>query len=149
MDYRDLKFYQRAREVLIGVDREVKSWQRGLQSDTIARQLFRASSSIGANIAEGHGRHLGKEYVHFLLIAQGSANEVDHWLHTALDTGIGHADHLNELIALNIETRKMRSSTIITLNRSSDTKQVSESPILYPRSPVVDIEISEVDDDSS
>jgi len=43
----------------------------------MAKQLLRAVTSIGANIAEGYGRNEGKEYVRFLQIAYGSANEVD------------------------------------------------------------------------
>jgi len=58
-------------------------------------QLFRSVISIGANIAEGHGRHVGLEYIHYLIIAQGSANEVDHWLNTALDRLIGSVIELN------------------------------------------------------
>jgi four helix bundle protein len=147
MDYRDLKFYQRARQVLIGVDREIKTWSRGVQSDVIARQLFRAASSIGANIAEGHGRHHGKEYVHYLLIARGSANEVDHWLHSALDSGVGRKDELQNLIALKNETRKMLSATITSLARSEESHQVGESPIPYPLFPSKELEDSEKEDD--
>lgn len=39
-------------------------------------QLRRASVSITANIAEGFERYSRKEYVHFLVIAKGSAGEV-------------------------------------------------------------------------
>jgi four helix bundle protein len=46
-----------------------------MQAQEISRQLLRSAMSIGANIAEGHGRHEGAEYIHYLIIAQGSANE--------------------------------------------------------------------------
>ncbi len=95
MDYRDLKIYQKPREVVQLLNKIMNSWPKTMQSQEIKRQLFRSATSIGANIAEGHGRHVGQEYIHYLTIAQGSANEVDHWLNTALDCGIGSAKELN------------------------------------------------------
>ena len=74
-NYQDLIFYQKARQVAKGVDRLIKSWPKTMQAQEISRQLFRSATSVGANIAEGHGRHQGSGYVHYLIIAQGSANE--------------------------------------------------------------------------
>ncbi len=48
--------------------------------DFLILQLFRATSSIGANIAEGYGRYYTKSYRHFLSIARGSCFEVEYWL---------------------------------------------------------------------
>ena len=98
-----------------------------MQAQEIARQVFRATTSVGANIAEGHGRHIGQEYIHYLIIAQGSANEVDHWLNTALDCGVGNTENVKRILALNLETRKMLSATIISL-RNQGSKSVHETP---------------------
>lgn len=68
--YRDLIFYQRAQEVVKGVNQLISTWSKTTQTQVISRQLFRAVTSVGANIAEGHGRHQGKEYIHYLTIAQ-------------------------------------------------------------------------------
>ncbi len=48
--------------------------------DSIARQLTRSATSIGANIAEGHGRFGLPSYRNHLSIAKGSACETDSWL---------------------------------------------------------------------
>jgi len=133
MDYRELKFYQTAREVSIGINNEIKKWPSTLQTYSISRQLFRAATSVGANIAEGHGRHIGLEYIHYLRISQGSANEVDHWLNTALDIHIGSPEELRRLINRNNETRKMLSATIKTLQKK--TKQTREPLIPYSFDP--------------
>lgn len=46
-------------------------------------QIRRASVSIMANIAEGHGRRTNAEFANFLSMARGSAAEVQSHLHIA------------------------------------------------------------------
>ena len=46
-------------------------------------QIRRASVSIMANIAEGHGRRSNAEFANFLNLARGSAHEVQSHLHIA------------------------------------------------------------------
>jgi four helix bundle protein len=129
--YRDLIFYQKAQEVVRGVDLLIKTWPQSLQVQEISRQLFRSAISVGANIAEGHGRHQGREYIHFLTISQGSANEVDHWLHTALDCNLGQEEDIIRLIQLNNEVQKMLNATINTLHARQRRKSVRETPNPY------------------
>jgi four helix bundle protein len=131
MDYRDLVLYQKACVVVKKLNTLINTWPKSMQSQEISRQLFRAAASIGANIAEGHGRHKGQEYVHYLTIAQGSANEVDHWLNTALDCGLASEKDLQDLIRLNNETRKMLTSSISTLRKQLDSKVLREAPSPY------------------
>lgn len=50
-------------------------------------QIRRASVSIMANIAEGHGRRTNSEFANFLNVARGSATEVQSHLHVALGLG--------------------------------------------------------------
>jgi four helix bundle protein len=124
-DYRELGFYQKARQVTIGVNALIKNWTKTMQAQEISRQLFRSSTSVGANIAEGHGRYKGIEYVRYLVIAQGSANETDHWLNTSLDSGLGPEERVKELISLNNEVRRMLSASINTL-RSKNPRSIRE-----------------------
>ena len=135
MDYRGLAFYQKAREVVRGVYKDTRNWPKEMFAQDIARQLARAATSVGANIAEGHGRHAAAEYIHYLYIAQGSANEVDHWLHTALDCNIGTPDKLNELIQINNEVRKMLATAIGTLRKRQNSNSVREISDPYSPNP--------------
>lgn len=134
-DYRELVFYQKAQEMVKDVDALVKTWPRSMQEQEISRQLFRATTSVGANIAEGHGRHQGREYIHYLTIAQGSANEVDHWLHTSIDCQLRNGAEIKRLISLNAEVCKMLATTIRTLKSRQPTKSVREDSLPYTLAP--------------
>ncbi len=130
-NYQELLFYQKAREVVKKVDILIKQLPKTMQAQEISRQLFRAATSIGANIAEGHGRHQGSEYIHFLIIAQGSANETEHWLNTALDCGLGPADRINEILKLNNETIRMITSTISSIRAKQGIKNIRDDQSDY------------------
>lgn len=114
-DYRDLIFHQRAREVIKGIDDLIKTWPKIMQAQEISGQVFRSAMSIGVNIAEGHRGHEGSEYIHYLIIAQGSANETDHWLHAIIDIGLSPKENVDSLIKQNNEVHRMITSSISTL----------------------------------
>jgi len=135
MDYRQLVFYQKAQLVVQNLNTEIKRWPKTMQSQEIARQLFRSAISVGANIAEGHGRHDGAEYIHFLTISQGSANEVDHWLNTALACEIGNPQVMQMCIEINNEVRKMLFAAINTLRSHQTGKSVREPSPPYSPDP--------------
>ena len=61
----------------------VRGWDQ-FDRWTVGQQLVRAADSIGANIAEAYGRHSHRERRRFVVIARGSALEVEHWVDTAL-----------------------------------------------------------------
>lgn len=130
-NYRELTFYKKSRLLTQGCDHLIKSWPKITQAQEIARQMFRSASSVGANIAEGHGRYEGAEYVRYLVIAQASANETDHWLNTALDIGPGSEEEIRSLIALNIEVRKMLSATLKTIRGKNISKSIREEQSEY------------------
>jgi four helix bundle protein len=53
------------------------------EKDTLGKQIFRASDSIGANIAEGSGRYNFADNRRFVKIARGSLHETRYWLKRA------------------------------------------------------------------
>ncbi len=130
-NYQDLVFYQKARQVAQAVDTLIKSWPKSMQAQEISRQLFRSATSVGANIAEGHGRHQGNEYVHYLIIAQGSANETEHWLHTAQDCGLGSSEEIDEILKTNNEVLRMITSAISTIRSKQGSKNLREDKSEY------------------
>jgi four helix bundle protein len=67
---------EEAIDFVISVYKETEAFPKE-EKFGLTSQLRRAAVSIPANIAEGAARRSGKEFVHFLSNAQGSASEVD------------------------------------------------------------------------
>lgn len=130
-NYQELIFYQKARQVAIRIDAQIKHWPKTMQAQEIAHQLFRSATSVGANIAEGHGRYQGTEYIHYLVIAQGSANETEHWLCTAQDCGIGSGEEIKEILSINNEVVRMLAAAISSIRADQGTKNIWEEEAEY------------------
>jgi four helix bundle protein len=126
-NYQELIFYQKARQVVKAIDTLIKNWPKTMQAQEISRQLFRSATSVGANIAEGHRRHEGTEYIHFLIIAQGSANETEHWLNTSKDCQLGSIEKVDAILKLNNEVVRMITSTISTIRAKQGAKNIREA----------------------
>jgi len=84
-NYRRLDVWKAAHQLTLQVYRETARFPTH-ERFGLTVQLRRAAVSIGANIAEGSGRG-GKEYARFLMIAAGSASEVEYLLLVATDLG--------------------------------------------------------------
>ena len=72
----------------------------------LVSQMDRSAVSIPSNIAEGYGRAMTKDYLHFLRIARGSAYELETQLVLAQDLGLCTEERgLRVQIALQEEVR--------------------------------------------
>ena len=83
----DLAIWQRARQLAVDVYREVVPALPKEEQWGLASQLRRASVSVVANIAEGHGRYYFQERVRSCYLARGSLEEVETLLILAQDLG--------------------------------------------------------------
>jgi len=80
--YRDLVVWQKAVELAVACHQAAKRLPKE-EMYGLSMQIRRASVSVSANIAEGHGRdHLG-DYLHHLSIANGSLMELETLLQIA------------------------------------------------------------------
>jgi four helix bundle protein len=100
-DFKELKVWKKAHELTLDVYRATDTFPKaewfGLRS-----QIRRASSSIGANLAEGCGRRRDGEFGRFVSIALGSASELECHLLLARDLRyLEHVDH--ELIQAQLD----------------------------------------------
>jgi len=109
--YRDLMVWQRAHENLLDILHLVDDFPNTRVAWEIERQLVRSAGSIGANIAEGQGRHrFGRrmnDRQNFFEIAYGSATETDNWLQVIADVGWVDRDRIRVLQARNEEVMRM------------------------------------------
>jgi four helix bundle protein len=85
--FRDLIAYQRAIVLADDLRAEIRTWP-SLDQWTVGIQLLRAADSVGANIAEAHGRATPADQQRFLLFARGSAYETQHWIECAFSRSL-------------------------------------------------------------
>jgi four helix bundle protein len=78
----------------------------------LTSQLKRAASSIAANIAEGCGRGSDADFRRFLLIAMGSASELESHLLLAKDLGFMPEGDYDRLDNMTTEVKRMLAALI-------------------------------------
>jgi four helix bundle protein len=95
-DFRDRRVWTTAHELTLFVYKQIRTFPKE-EMYGLTSQLQRASSSIGANIAEGCGRRSDAEMKRFLQVARGAASEVEYHLLLAKDLQFLTADEFNDL----------------------------------------------------
>ena len=86
-------------------------------------QMRRAASSIGANIAEGCGRESDAELNRFLVIAMGSASELEYHLVLSRDLGFLLPEAYSELNDKIREVKKMLASFVQNLRLTGEARR--------------------------
>jgi four helix bundle protein len=87
--FEEIQAWQKAYQVTLDVYRITENGKFA-RDFGLRDQIRRASVSVMANIAEGHGRRSNIEFANFLNVARGSAHEVQSHLHVAL--GLGYVE---------------------------------------------------------
>jgi four helix bundle protein len=81
-NFENLRVYKLSEELADEIWKIVFRWNM-FAKDTVGKQIVRSADSIGANIAEGTGRHNFLDNQRFVKIARGSLNETQHFLRRA------------------------------------------------------------------
>lgn len=115
--YRELKVWQKAIDLVVECYRYSASFPKS-ETYGLASQIRRAAASIPANIAEGYGRGSRKEYIQFLLIAQGSLKELETHLIIAEKLNYGTRSQTELLLSHSSEIGRMLTSLIRKLRSS-------------------------------
>lgn len=114
--YKDLLVYQKSKTLTIDIIKYFSKEKVAYDKKFLINQIFRAISSIPANIAEGYGRNSKKNFRQFVNITRGSSFEVDCWLDILKDTEIISNDKFLEFNKRNTEISKMLSGLMKKLS---------------------------------
>lgn len=116
-DYKDLIVYKKAKEnFLVLFNYYSKNPKLSWTERFLIEQLLRAVASVGANLAEGYGRHYKQEYRRFVAIARGSALEVEHWINLLLEIRPQDKEVLENCLVINTEVVKMLTKMMKNLS---------------------------------
>jgi len=85
----------------------------------LTSQTRRAAASVPANIAEGQGRRLTKEFLYFLANARGSLLELDTHLELAVRLRYTTAEKHSSLLSQMHEVGKLLNGLMRSIQQSS------------------------------
>lgn len=123
--YRDLLVWQKARVFAKDIYILTRSFPRN-ETFGLVSQMRRSAVSIACNIAEGHGRWTRGDYRRFLLIARGSAFELETQLIIASD--IGYVEDPEALIERTNEIARMLNGLLRYLGKVPRKPPVTRHP---------------------
>src|SRR5262245_12305042 len=121
--HRNLIVWQRAQELAHRMIQLTQRLPQNWANAVLARQIISAATSIGANIAEGHGRYTPGAHGNHLSIAKGSAAETDSWLDILRREGRITPEEEAPLHAECMEIMAMLKSKILDLERLEQGRQ--------------------------
>ena len=94
--FTDLKVWQDSHNITVQVYKITNQFPTK-EKYSLSSQICRASSSIGANIAEGFGRFHYKDKIRFFQNARGSAFELQNHFYLARDLGYIDSETVSNL----------------------------------------------------
>jgi four helix bundle protein len=96
---------------IVNVYKELK--RRGCDI-TLARQILKAGTSIGANVCEARNGQSENDFIHKLSISQKEGSETDYWIRLLYATGYLNEKESKSLTSNVSELNRMIRSTILT-----------------------------------
>jgi four helix bundle protein len=124
--HRGLIVWQKAMDLVVAVYRATDTFPKA-ETYGLTSQIRRAVTSIPANIAEGQGRRLAKEFVYFLANARGSLWELDTHLESATRLGYLNPDTHNGLQSQLDEVGRMLNGLMRSVSNSASIQHPASS----------------------
>ena len=118
LKYKDLAAWSKSVDLACGCYRISSGFPRS-ERYGITVQLREAAVSVAANIAEGHGRRAPRDFHRFLDISYGSLNEVQTYLHLAIQLNFCSPDEAAPLFDLSNEVGRIINGLQRSLRRGS------------------------------
>ncbi|MBE2240828.1 MAG: four helix bundle protein [Caldilineaceae bacterium] len=146
-DLSALESYRMAESLAQVVWGIVERW-KPFARQTMGSQLIRAVDSVGANIAESHGRFYFGEKLQFLYYARGSLYETRHWLRLAWRRNLLQAEDNVRLTELLEPLAKSINSFAGSLKQQRTDNKLKESSERYGAAESIsNLPISNLDSD--
>ena len=114
--YKDLIAWQKAMDMVAEVYHLTADYPKDERFGLVS-QTRRAAVSVPSNIAEGYGRQTRREYVQFVHISRGSANEVETQLLVAVRLGFVAAEQARSAVDLILEVQRILKGLVTSLTR--------------------------------
>lgn len=105
-DFRNLQVWDKGHRLTLDVYQATRSFPRE-ELYSLTTQIRRSAASIPANIAEGCGRSGDAELARFMLIAMGSASELEYHLLLAKDLNYLDSPQYESLAEKALEVKRM------------------------------------------
>lgn len=117
-DYRKFAVWQKSHQLTLDIYKMVSGFPKA-ELFGLTSQMKRSSASIPTNIAEGCGRSTDRDFCRFLVIAFGSANELEYQIILSSSLEFVNETDSRNLLQQTEEVKKMLSSLIATVKRAS------------------------------
>ena len=137
--FEGLKVWQKAHQLMLDIHTKLMPIFPKEEKWGLCDQIRRSSKSIGANIAEGYGRHYYMDNVRFCYNARGSLDETVNHLRVSHDLQYCPDDLFRDLIAQGAEVRKLLNGFIAWL-KTQKTGEKEPGANLYVREVQVEYE---------
>lgn len=118
--YKDIIAWQKAMDLVEAIYR-VSGGLPAEERFGLTAQIRRAAVSVPSNIAEGYSRPGRADYIRFLNIARGSANEIETQLLIAERLGFVKREKLTGIIDLVQEVQRILKGLVSSLRNSDKT----------------------------
>lgn len=132
--FRNLALWQRGQELALEIIKMTERLPDTTSARVIARQVVSSSSSVPANIAEGHGRYSVASYRNHLSIARGSVCETETWIDLLQRASYIDSDLEKELVRRCQHLLAGLTSQMQALERklrSGGARKIGENGALY------------------
>jgi four helix bundle protein len=116
-DFRELKVWEKSHHLALSIYKATAGFPKE-ETYGLSSQIRRACVSIPANIAEGCGKIGDNEFTRYLIIAMGSASELEYELILAHDLNYLDDRHFESLTTELVEIRKMLNALIQKIKSS-------------------------------
>jgi four helix bundle protein len=115
-NFHDLLVWRKAHSVVLACYKYTRNFPKE-ELYGITSQVRRCSVSIPANIAEGCGKRSNAEFQRFLVIAAGSASELEYHILLARDLDMLAGSEYENLNCSVLEVKRMLAALIIKVER--------------------------------